>query len=48
MVWSPVLMKSRVYAKWYGYFWIKEYYPGRIAKLNIDGTYNINFDDGDK
>ena len=26
----------------------KQYYPGVIAKVNEDGTFDINFDDGDK
>ena len=34
----------QIKAKWKG----KKYYPGTIAKVNSNGTYNISYDDGDK
>ena len=27
--------------------WTK-YYPGEISRVNIDGTYDIKFDDGER
>jgi hypothetical protein len=35
---------DKIQAKWKG----GSYYPGTIAMVNTDGTYNINYDDGDK
>lgn len=34
---------DRIEARWnYGL----QFYPGHIADNNVDGTYNINYDDG--
>jgi len=35
---------DRVMARWTNGSW----YPGKISAVNADGTYNINYDDGDK
>lgn len=35
---------DKIEALWKG----RSYYKGTIAALNADGTYNINYDDGDK
>lgn len=45
---APVVAKykagDKVEARWKGGLW----YKGAIAAVNADGTYDINYDDGDK
>ena len=41
---TALVVGDRVTARWTNGSW----YPGKISAVNADGTYNVNFDDGDK
>ncbi|CAM9911399.1 unnamed protein product, partial [Choristocarpus tenellus] len=42
---SAVLEGDKVEANYYGK---GRYYKGRVARVNLDGTFNIDYDDGEK
>lgn len=41
---TSLVVGDRVSARWTNGSW----YPGKISAVNADGTYNVNYDDGDK